>query len=119
MKIVRPIRQWNPPKGIDPRTLTRLSSEEEKSLAKEAIRELEENFLSVKLVPAKDQNFHGHMVRSVERENPKWYQKFQRTRPTGIKRSRIMQALRRMAAGRVKANGYEEELLRALREKRG
>lgn len=114
---IRPIRQWHPPKGIDPRTYTRLANEEEKDLAQNALKELEENFLVVKLVPAQAQNFSGHMVRAVERENPKWYQALQKTRSGGVKRGRIMTALRRMAAGRVKANGYEEDLLKLLREK--
>lgn len=45
-------------------------------MARRALSELEKEFLSVVLVPAPHPHFDGHMVRSVQNQNPKWYRDF-------------------------------------------
>lgn len=110
--VKRLVKQWNAPKGIDARTLTRFATEEEREKAREMLRDLEENYLKVGLVPAKAQNFEGHMVRAVENENPEWYREFVKVTNYQVKRLRVIRALKRVIAGRVRGNGYENDLLR-------
>lgn len=111
-KRTRPIRQWKPPPGIDPRTMTRVATPEEVRIAQAMLVDLEKHFLSVTLVPAPAQSSDGHMVRAVENRNPAWYSKFFKERREQVKRRRIVQALRRVVSGRVRGNGYENELLK-------
>jgi hypothetical protein len=113
----RPVLQWHPPDGIDPRTRTRLATEAETAAAKAMLDDLEKNFLSVTLVPAPVQHNGGHMVRAVENRNPEWYREFFKNRREQVKRSRIVRALKRVAVqGRVRGNGYEIELLKIYRK---
>ena len=115
-KRVRPIKQRHPPKGIDPRTDTRLATPEEKAVAQAMARDLEENVFKCGLAPAPDPHFDGHKIRVLEQPNPKWYQRFVAGRwdSSGcqVRRSRIEKALRRVIGGRVRGNGYEVELLK-------
>lgn len=111
-KPKRPIKQWRPPAGIDPRTMTRLATPEEVEKARGMLEDLERNFLQVGLVPAPDQQHIGHMVRAVENENPKWYREFVKTANYQVKRFRVVAALKRVVGGRVRGNGYENDLLR-------
>jgi hypothetical protein len=85
---------------------------EEREKAMAMLRDLEINFLKVGLVPAKTQSFEGHMVRAVENENPDWYREFVRVSSYQVKRLRVIRALQRVVAGRVRGNGYENDLLR-------
>ena len=114
-KRVRPILQWSPPAGIDPRTRTRLATQEEVKSARAMLDDLDKNFLKVGLVPAPDQHHSGHMVRAVENKNPEWYSKFFRDRREQVKRHRIIKALKRVISGRVRGNGAEIELLKIHR----
>jgi hypothetical protein len=111
------IHQPNPPKGIDKRTLTRYATPEERKLAGRALMDLAENFQRVILVPAPRQSFDGHMIRTVEIRNPKWYSKFVEARNYQVKRCRVLRALTRVyERGRVRWNGYDGRLLKALAE---
>lgn len=118
----RPVLQWKPPPGIDSRTRTRLATPDEVAKATSMLQDLEVNFLKVGLVPAPDPHFDGHMVHAKLSENPAWYRKFAEGRwnrdGCQVKRSRVMQALKRVIGGRVRGNGYEVELLK-LHEKHG
>jgi hypothetical protein len=107
----RPVLQWKPEAGIDPRTRTRVATPEEITAAKAMLDDLEKHFLSVTLVPAPVQNTPGQMVRAVQNRNPEWYSKFFKNRREQVKRVRIVQALMRVVSGRVRGNGYETELL--------
>ena len=119
-KRVRPVLQWKPPPGIDSRTRTRLATPDEVLRAKSMLKDLEVNFLKVGLAPAPEPHFDGHMIHTKLSENPLWYRKFVEGKWNDdgcqVKRSRILQALKRVIGGRVRGNGYETELLR-LHEK--
>lgn len=94
--------------------LHRTPTPEEFRAAKRLHADLDADRLSVVLVPAPRQSFEGHKVRAVERRNPPWYRKFFGARRCGVKRGRVIRALERVLMGRVRANGYEVDLLSEL-----
>lgn len=103
---------------IDPRTNTRYATIEERGIAAAALQDLEENFLSVVLVPAPVSRFSGHMVREVESRNPEWYQEYVSGRWHTAKRIRIERALLRVVQkGTVRGNGIEGDLLEFLKRR--
>ena len=118
----RPVKQPRAPKGIDSRTWTRVATLRERALAKRALDELESQFNRIGFVPAPQQNFDGHRIRVIESRNPDWYieygKKFWRgPRQFDLKRERVVKALKRVVAGRVRGNGYERDLLPFLAER--
>lgn len=118
----RPIKQPAAPRGIDRRTWTRVATPKEMALAKRALEELEIHFNKIGFAPAPSQNFDGHKVRVVESRNPDWYiefgKKFWRgARQFDLKRCRVEKALKRVVSGRVRGNGYEQDLLKLLTER--
>lgn len=115
----RPVKQRGAPKGIDPRTLTRLPTPHELALAGRALEELDQNQNRIGLVPAPDPHFDSHKIRVIESRNPKWYIAFgakywRGNRQFDLKRARVEKALRRVLGGRVRGNGYEREILTFL-----
>jgi hypothetical protein len=115
----RPVKQPDAPNGIDRRTWTRVATPKERALADRALKELWSQFNKIGFVPAPSQNFDGHKIRVVESRNPEWYIEFGKKywrgpRQFGLKRERVIKALKRVAAGRVRGNGYERGLLPLL-----
>lgn len=115
----RPIKQPDAPKGIDRRTWTRVATSREMALAKRALLELESQFNRIGFAPAPSQNFDGHRIRVIESRNPEWYIEFGKKywrgpRQFGLKRTRVEKALKRVAAGRMRGNGYERDILKFL-----
>lgn len=118
----RPVKQPNAPQGIDHRTATRFATEEERELARQALRELEEFRNLVTLVPAPAQNFDGHKIRVMESRNPDWYIEFgadywRGPRQFQLKRCRVERALERVVSGKVRGNGYEVGLIEWLKKR--
>lgn len=116
----RPIVQPDAPKGIDKRTRTRIATREELGLVRYAQKQLERERLVVKLAPAPDPHFDGHMIRVVECRNPPWYRDLAARKGWKvIKRHRVMRALARVLKTlRVRGNGYEMELVAIFKELR-
>lgn len=83
-------------------------------LAKCALQDLMAQRLDVVLAPAPRQNFDGHCVRVAQNQNPGWYTEW-RGAERGH-RDRVIKALKRVMAGRVRPNGYEVQLLPILKE---
>ncbi len=96
----------------------RVPTAEERGLARYALRVLEQERLVVKLAPAPRQSFDGHMIRVVECRNPQWYRDLFASRRSGVKRCRIIRALRRVLEGKMDGYGYEKELLDLFKELR-
>jgi len=118
----RPIKQHDAPKGIDRRTWTRVATPKEIALAKRALDELEVHFNKIGFAPAPSQNFDGHKIRVIESRNPDWYVEFGKKfwrgpRQFDLKRVRVVNALKRVARGRVRGNGYEREILPFLADR--
>lgn len=118
----RPVKQPHAEPGIDHRTATRYSTEEERGIARRALQDLQTSRNRIVLVPAPEPHFDGHKVRVVENRNPRWYIEFigsywRGPRQLNVKRSRIEKALRRIVSGRVRGNGYEERLVGWLKER--
>lgn len=119
----RPIKQPNAASGIDHRTATRYSTSEEKDLARQGLKDLEQHQNRIVLVPAPQPSFDGHKIRMVESRNPDWYIQFgkeywPRPREFTLKRARVVKALERVVKGRVRGNGHEKDLLKCLKEER-
>lgn len=117
----RPVKQPDAPRGIDRRTWTRIATEHEKALAGRALQELSTDRNRIALVPAPQQSFPSHKIRVIESRNPQWYIDFgkrywKNERQFDLKRFRVERALGRVLAGRVRGNGYEQELLVFLAE---
>jgi hypothetical protein len=115
----RPVKQPDAPNGIDRRTWTRMATPKERALSNRALKELESQFNRIGFAPAPSQNFDGHKVRVVESRNPEWYIEFGKKYWRGprqfcLKRERVIKALKRVSAGRVRGNGYERGLLPIL-----
>lgn len=118
----RPVKQPGAPKGIDRRTWTRMATPKEITLAKRALEELSTQFNRIGFAPAPSKNFDSHQIRVIESRNPEWYIAFGKNfwrgpRQFDLKRSRVEKALKRVASGRVRGNGYERELLPFLAER--
>jgi len=101
--------------------MTRYATPEEIDLARCALEALEREQNRIALVPAPDPHFDGHKIRVVESRNPSWYIAFGRRfwrnpRQFCLKRVRVVRALERAAAGRIRGNGYEKEILAWLKE---
>ncbi len=116
----RPVKQHSTPRGIDHRTWTRLATPEEIAIAQRAILELEHESNRIVLVPAPDPHFDGHKIRVTENRNPGWYIEFgkkywRNPRQFDLKRGRVVKALKRLVAERVRGNGYEQRLLEFLK----
>ena len=82
-------------------------------------RDLEENKLSVVLIPAPDQKFTGHMIRRAETQNPIWYKSlcndFISERKGGpprtyIKRGHVLRALDNLIKGKT-GSVYAQRLI--------
>lgn len=119
----RPVKQAHAPKGIDARTLTRYATSEEIELAHQALVDLAEERNRILLVPAPEQHFPSHKIRVIESRNPRWYIEFgarywRGPRQFDLKRFRVVRALERVVAGKVRGNGYEKEILAWLKEHR-
>lgn len=115
----RPVKQPHAPAGIDHRTATRYSTEEEKELAAWALNTLDTQRNVIELVPAPDPHFAGHKVRVQVEANPEWYIEFgndywKSEREFTLRRGRVIKALQRVIDGRVRGNGYEKLLLKHL-----
>jgi hypothetical protein len=93
---------------------SRAATAEERQLAERLLHDLERERLRVELYPAPDPHFDGHMIRVAVERNPAWYRRFVRWTPAGslTKRSRVVRALLRAAAGYIRGNGYEAALLK-------
>lgn len=83
------------------------------------IKDLEDNMLSVVLIPAPEPKHADHMIRAVESRNPKWYRLFcadfisdrKGGHPrTYIKREHVFRALSQIASGKSDTI-YAERLL--------
>ena len=92
----------------------RPATDSERRLAESALRELDESRLDVVLVPAPRQTHEGHCIRAVQDRNPAWYQEFALRGRCWVKRARVVRALLRIAAGYVRPNSYDCELLELL-----
>ncbi len=58
--------------------------------------DLLENQLKVILVPARREQYEGHMIRAVESRNPEWYRELYHAAPH-LKRGRTLNSLERIA----------------------
>ncbi len=80
-----------------------------RSHARLLLEEITTNELKVILTPAPQQRFVGHMIRSVESENPKWYQAIYSSHPHW-NRTRTLRSLGRIVLGKdreiVENQGY-------------
>lgn len=99
--------------------LFQMATTEEVGLCRFALRQLESQRLVVKLAPAPDPRFDGHMIRVVECKNPEWYRAFHWSFRWRVKRDRVEAALRRVVERRrIRFNGYEVLLVKLFKELR-
>ena len=87
--------------------------------------ELENERITIELFPAPRPMFHGHMIRMATGQNPAWYRRLAGTIPprhrtltrctTGIRRSMILGALRRIAAGCPRGSSWEAVVMPIVR----
>lgn len=76
-------------------------AEEFREEAKGLLKELEENRLTVVLIPAPEPKHISHMIRAVENNNPHWYRELYHSH-WNFRRDRSIKALKRLAEGNDK-----------------
>lgn len=87
--------------------------------------ELMNERLTVELFPAPRPIYDGHMIRCATGANPPWYRRLAAQVPprhrtstrctTGIRRSLVLKALRRIAAGVPNGSSWEELVMPVVR----